>query len=146
MTETQTPWPVVADRYQITGHLAKGGMADVYQARDVVLNRPVAVKILFPHYAATPSFVERFRREAQAAGGLSHPNIAAVFDCVFLRNKTIAWECYTGVIQQYLLGSATARDQRQAERSNRHKAIRFTGRIGANHGGWRNHQDRKVVA
>ena len=55
-------------------------MALVYRAQDQLLNRPVALKILYPELSADPSFVERFRREAQAAANLSHPNIVPVFD------------------------------------------------------------------
>ena len=55
-------------------------MADVFLARDRLLDRPVAVKVLFPEYAADPNFVERFRREATAASNLNHPNIVGVFD------------------------------------------------------------------
>ena len=55
-------------------------MADVFLARDQLLDRPVAVKVLFPQFAAEPSFVERFRREAQAAANLNHPSIVAVYD------------------------------------------------------------------
>ncbi len=55
-------------------------MADVFLARDQLLGRPVAVKVLFPEYATDPKFVERFRREAQAAAGLNHPNIVSIYD------------------------------------------------------------------
>ena len=55
-------------------------MALVYRAQDLLLNRPVALKILYPELSADPLFVERFRREAQAAANLSHPNIVPVFD------------------------------------------------------------------
>ena len=55
-------------------------MADVFVARDQLLGRPVAVKVLFPEYATDPKFVERFRREAQAAAGLNHPNIVSIYD------------------------------------------------------------------
>jgi eukaryotic-like serine/threonine-protein kinase len=55
-------------------------MAEVYRARDRLLDRPVALKILFPELSVDRSFVERFRREAQAAANLSHPNIVPVFD------------------------------------------------------------------
>ena len=55
-------------------------MAEVYLARDQLLDRPVAVKVLFPEFAADRSFVERFRREAQAAANLNHPNIVCVYD------------------------------------------------------------------
>lgn len=73
--------PVIfGGRYELHRRLARGGMADVYLARDQLLDRPVAVKVLFAKYAADPSFVERFRREAQAAANLTHPNIVAVYD------------------------------------------------------------------
>jgi serine/threonine-protein kinase len=55
-------------------------MADVFLARDRLLDRPVAIKVLFPDLAADPAFVERFRREAQAAANLNHPNIVSIFD------------------------------------------------------------------
>ncbi len=67
-------------RYQVTHLIARGGMAMVYRAQDQLLNRPVALKILYPELSADPLFVERFRREAQAAANLSHPNIVPVFD------------------------------------------------------------------
>src|SRR3954470_7898312 len=71
---------VFSNRYQIDREIARGGMAEVYLARDQLLNRPVALKCLFPEYAREPSFVERFRREAQAAANLNHPNIVAIYD------------------------------------------------------------------
>lgn len=71
---------VFANRYEIERELARGGMADVYLATDRQLRRKVAVKVLFPEFARDPSFVERFRREAQNAASLNHPNICAVYD------------------------------------------------------------------
>ncbi|MCX7619830.1 MAG: Stk1 family PASTA domain-containing Ser/Thr kinase [Acidimicrobiales bacterium] len=71
---------VFNDRYELHRKLARGGMSDVYLARDLLLDRPVAVKVLFPEYAKDATFVERFRREAQAAANLNHPNIVAVYD------------------------------------------------------------------
>ncbi len=67
-------------RYQVTHLIARGGMAMVYRAQDTLLNRAVALKILYPELSEDPLFVERFRREAQAAANLSHPNIVPVFD------------------------------------------------------------------
>ncbi len=55
-------------------------MAQVYLAQDLLLDRPVAIKVLFPELSSDPSFVERFRREAQAAANLSHPNIVSIYD------------------------------------------------------------------
>ena len=69
-----------ANRYTVERPIARGGMADVYLARDQVLDRLVAVKVLFPEFARDPSFVERFRREAHSAASLNHPNIVGVYD------------------------------------------------------------------
>ena len=71
---------VLSDRYELTHLIARGGMAQVYRARDRQLDRPVALKVLFPELSVDRAFVERFRREAQAAANLSHPNIVPVFD------------------------------------------------------------------
>ncbi|HWB89532.1 MAG TPA: Stk1 family PASTA domain-containing Ser/Thr kinase [Acidimicrobiia bacterium] len=67
-------------RYEVTSHLARGGMADVYEGRDTELNRAVAIKVLHSQFSADEAFVKRFRREAQAAANLSHPNIVGIFD------------------------------------------------------------------
>src|SRR5215212_8479092 len=67
-------------RYQLLNPIGGGGMATVYMARDLTLGRMVAVKVLREQYATDPQFVERFRREAQAAARLAHPNIASVYD------------------------------------------------------------------
>jgi len=79
MEPTNTP-RVLSGRYELSHLVARGGMAEVYRARDQLLDRPVALKVLFPELSVDRSFVERFRREAQAAANLSHPNIVPVFD------------------------------------------------------------------
>src|ERR671935_2875673 len=71
---------IYGGRYELHRRIARGGMADVYLARDSLLDRPVALKVLFPEFATDRAFVERFRREAQAAANLSHPNIVSVYD------------------------------------------------------------------
>ncbi len=71
---------VLNDRYEIQQRNGRGGMADVFLAHDLLLDRPVAIKVLFAEFATDPSFVERFRREAQSAAGLTHPNIVGVYD------------------------------------------------------------------
>jgi serine/threonine-protein kinase len=71
---------VFSDRYELVRHIARGGMAQVYLAQDLLLDRPVAIKVLFPELSSDPSFVERFRREAQAAANLSHANIVSIYD------------------------------------------------------------------
>jgi beta-lactam-binding protein with PASTA domain len=67
-------------RYRIIRKLGAGGMADVYLAEDQELGRRVAIKILNDRHAADDSFIERFRREAKNAAGLSHPNIVSIYD------------------------------------------------------------------
>ena len=74
------PGQILGGRYALTNLLARGGMADVWQARDTVLERQVAVKILHPHLAADEHFVGRFRSEAVAAARLHHPSIVSIFD------------------------------------------------------------------
>jgi serine/threonine-protein kinase len=71
---------VINERYEISRRIGRGGMADVFLARDLLLDRDVAVKVLFPEHAIDPNFVERFRREAQSVAGLNHPNIVGVYD------------------------------------------------------------------
>ncbi len=77
---TEAPRSVYNDRYELVRQVARGGMAEVYLARDLRLDRPVALKVLFPELSVDRNFVERFRREAQAAANLSHPNIVPVYD------------------------------------------------------------------
>ncbi|MGH9102864.1 MAG: Stk1 family PASTA domain-containing Ser/Thr kinase [Acidimicrobiales bacterium] len=67
-------------RYELVHQIARGGMAEVYLARDLLLDRRVALKVLFRELSIDRAFVERFRREAQAAANLSHANIVSVFD------------------------------------------------------------------
>lgn len=71
---------ILKDRYRIEEQIGEGGMANVYRGRDALLNRPVAVKVMRRELVADPSFVERFKREAEAAASLTHPHIATVFD------------------------------------------------------------------
>ena len=78
--EPNEPPRVFSERYELNHLIARGGMAEVYRAHDRLLDRPVALKVLFPELSVDRSFVERFRREAQAAANLSHPNIVPVFD------------------------------------------------------------------
>ncbi len=80
MTSTSAARPVLNGRYELHRRIARGGMADVFLAKDQLLDRPVAVKVLFPQYASEPTFVARFRREAQAAANLNHPSIVSVYD------------------------------------------------------------------
>src|SRR6266511_3466726 len=71
---------LLGDRYEVGRLLGAGGMAEVFEGRDRLLARRVAIKVLLAEFAQDPSFLVRFKREAQAAASLSHPNIVAVYD------------------------------------------------------------------
>ncbi|MBO9386565.1 MAG: protein kinase [Thermomicrobium sp.] len=71
---------VLNDRYRLDEPIGEGGMAVVYRGYDLLLGRPVAIKVLRGQFAADASFLRRFEREAQAAARLSHPNIVSVYD------------------------------------------------------------------
>ena len=72
--------PIIKERYEITQLLGEGGMSYVYKAIDKQLQRTVAIKTLKPNYVEQEKFVERFKREAQTAANLNHPNIVQIFD------------------------------------------------------------------
>jgi eukaryotic-like serine/threonine-protein kinase len=98
---------VIDGRYEVLSRIGTGGMADVYLARDQLLGRQVAVKLLYHRFAEDQEFVERFRREASSAAGLSHPNIVAIFD----RGE---WDGTYYIAMEYLPGrslKAVVRDQ-----------------------------------
>src|SRR5579884_1138570 len=78
MSDTQPS--VFSGRYELVRRLARGGMAEVYLGKDLLLDRPVALKVLSTELSRDEAFVERFRREAQAAANLNHPNIVNVYD------------------------------------------------------------------
>ena len=102
-------------------------MADVFSARDLLLDRQVAVKVLFPEFATDANFVERFRREAQSAASLSHPNIVNVYD----------WGKYEGtyfIVMEEVQGRTARRDpvdqqaaHVEAGRGDRQRGGRCTG-------------------
>jgi beta-lactam-binding protein with PASTA domain len=89
----------LADRYKLVVRLAGGGMGEVYRAHDLLLDRPVAVKVLQPSLASDEELVERFKAEARAAARLSHPNVVAVHD----------WGCHNGrtyfMVMEYVSGT-----------------------------------------
>jgi serine/threonine protein kinase len=71
---------MLGGRYEVDEELGRGGMAKVFKGTDTVLGRPVALKMLAPQFAEDVTFVDRFRREAQAAARLNHPNLVGVYD------------------------------------------------------------------
>jgi tRNA A-37 threonylcarbamoyl transferase component Bud32 len=91
----------LAGRYRLEAEAGAGGMTSVWQAVDEVLERPVAVKILQRHLLSNQMLCERFRREALAAGALTHPNIAAVYD-------TGLYDDAPYVVTEYLGGGSLA--------------------------------------
>src|SRR5688500_15443664 len=94
-------------RYHVVDRIAAGGMGEVFRARDAVLEREVAIKVLHRQLAGDSGFVERFRREARAAANLSHPNIVGVHD----------WGAVDGVyymVMEFVRGQS-ARDILNAE-------------------------------
>lgn len=106
---------VFSNRYEVVRHLARGGMAEVYLARDQLLDRPVAVKVLFPEFASDPTFVERFRREAQSAANLNHPNIVAIYDWGQERGTYfIVMEYVDGKSLREMIREQTSLPERQA--------------------------------
>jgi beta-lactam-binding protein with PASTA domain len=103
------PGTAIDNRYEVLSRIGSGGMADVYLARDRLLGRQVAVKLLQHRFAEDQEFVERFRREASSAAGLSHPNVVAVFD----RGE---WDGTYYIAMEYLPGKslkAVVREQGQ---------------------------------
>ncbi len=111
-------------RYELHRRLGRGGMAEVYLARDQLLDRPVAVKVLFPALATDEGFVERFRREAQAAANLQHPNIVSVFD----------WGEANGtyfIVMEYVEGHTLAEMLRDEGRLHPDRAAEITADIAA---------------
>ncbi len=74
------PGQRLLNRYELIKHIARGGMADVWEATDTLLGRRVAIKALHSQFSTDEAFIRRFRREAQAAANLSHPNIVSIFD------------------------------------------------------------------
>lgn len=98
---------VVGSRYEVRALLARGGMATVYEAVDLRLDRLVALKVMHPHLAADPEFVARFEREAKSAARLSHPHVVAVYDqgeadgLVYLAMELIPGRTLRDVIRDY---------------------------------------------
>ena len=70
----------IADRYEVIDKVGAGGMSDVYRAKDHILGREVAIKILKQEFSEDATFVAKFRTEAQSAAGLEHPNIVNIYD------------------------------------------------------------------
>ena len=98
---------VVGNRYEVRALLARGGMATVYEAIDLRLDRVIALKVMHPHLAADPGFVARFEREAKSAARLSHPHVVGVYDqgeangLIYLAMEYIPGRTLRDVIREY---------------------------------------------
>jgi serine/threonine protein kinase len=105
----------IGGRYELVRRIAKGGMAEVWEAEDTVLARPVAAKILLHHLAADDAFLTRFRREAVAAARLSHPHIVSIYDtCASQDCEAIVMELVRGRTVREALDEGGALPVRQA--------------------------------
>jgi serine/threonine-protein kinase len=98
----------LGDRYEVGQIIGRGGMAQVHEGTDTRLNRKVAIKILRADLSRDPSFQDRFRREAQAAAGLNHPNVVSVYDTgeEFIGDTKVPYivmEYVDGVTLQHML-------------------------------------------
>ena len=110
-----TEGSLVGGRYRLVERLARGGMAEVWEARDEVLARPVAVKLLLPHLAADEAFHARFHREALAAARLSHPHIVSIYDtCSTEDAEAIVMELVRGPTLREALDARGAVSPRRA--------------------------------
>ncbi|MGI8910044.1 MAG: Stk1 family PASTA domain-containing Ser/Thr kinase [Rubrobacteraceae bacterium] len=119
------------NRYSILRTLGEGGMACVYLAHDEVLDRDVALKVLWDNYARDEEFVERFKREARSAGSLSHPNIVQVYDRGETEDGTayMAMECVSGGT----LKDRIVREDPLSPEEAATVAIQVAGALGAAH-------------
>ncbi|MFJ7751261.1 PASTA domain-containing protein [Arthrobacter sp. NPDC097144] len=106
---------VVDERYQVLSRIARGGMSTVYLATDLRLDRNVALKVLYPHLAADPGFLDRFEREAKSAARLSHPHVVGVLDQGFEENLAyLVMEYVPGKTLRELLETRTRLSPRLA--------------------------------
>jgi len=102
---TELTGEVLDEKYRIEKELGKGGMGAVYLATHLGTDRPVAVKVITPQFMMNDEFVERFRREAKAAGRLTHPNVVNVTDFGFAR---VDGERIAYLVMEYLDGCTLA--------------------------------------
>ena len=110
---------ILDNRYKIISKIGVGGMADVFKGEDTLLGRPVAVKILHSNFAGDDDFVARFKREAQAAGKLSHPNIVSMYDVGFDQG-------YHYIVMEYIEGETLKEYINRHERISIDNAVKFT--------------------
>lgn len=125
---------VVDGRYRVLSRLGAGGMADVWLAEDTHLQRQVALKVLHRRFAQDREFVERFRREAESAAGLQHPNVVAVYDRgEFEGTYYIAMQYVEGPTLKQLIDRGISVEQAVALIRQVLEAARFAHRNGIVH-------------
>ena len=108
MEEKDTSQLLLANRYQLQQKLGSGGMAQVYMARDLMLERPVAIKVLKKDFSTNPSQRNQFRQEARAAANLSHPNIVTIHDFGFHKGRLY-------IVMEYIPGKNLKEIMKQHE-------------------------------
>ncbi len=113
---------LLKNRYHILNHLGTGGMAAVYRARDTVLQREVAVKVLLPQYAHDGEFIKRFQREAQAVASLSHHNIVSIYDVGQEGDNHF-------IVMEYVAGTTLKEMIIQEAPLTLHKALKITFQV-----------------
>ncbi len=118
-TGTQLQGIVLDNRYKILEKIGIGGMADVFKGEDALLGRPVAIKILHQNFAGDDDFVARFKREAQAAGKLSHPNIVSMYDVGYDQG-------YHYIVMEYVDGETLKEYITRHKRLSVDNAVKFT--------------------
>lgn len=96
----------IAGKYEVQSEVGRGGMGIVYRAFDTGLRRPVAIKVLAPHLAGDPQFVQRFQHEAIAAGNLHHSNIVTIYDVGAERGAGDHGQDIPYIVMQYVAGES----------------------------------------
>jgi eukaryotic-like serine/threonine-protein kinase len=138
--QSARPGDRIGGRYELIAPVASGGMAQVWQGLDLVLNRRVAVKILHPHLAGDRAFLLRFRREAVAAARLSHPSVVGIYDTVSAEGvEAIVMEFIEGRTLREVLDASGALSIADA----RDLGMQVADALGAAHRGGIVHRDIK---
>src|SRR5574344_762780 len=95
---------LINKRYKVTNVLGHGGMSDVFEARDIIFKRPVAIKIIKPEFAEKPENIIRFENEARFSSALNHPNVVKIFDYNYYDNLPY-------IVNEYEIGRASCRER-----------------------------------
>lgn len=133
---------ILSNRYEIIEQIGQGGMAIVYKARDQLLNRYVAIKVLRPEFVNDEQFIKKFKRESQAAASLSHHNIVNIYDIGVQENiHYIVMELINGKTLKEFIQQNGRVDWKKAV----HIAIQIASALEHAHKNHIIHRDRKSV-